>query len=233
MMYKKLCSDSKPPIFGWNLEFDAFDPPPGPSAETVSFGPGSLYRMPVYVGLLRAVNLGPDTQVSMDFFRDLLLALGFEGVQTLLRSGNAVFRSPERNVAKLERGMAAAIERRLGRRTEVFVRSAEEWRSVIVGNPFPREAADDPGHLLVMALRETPANDRWQALAAAIPGRERVRGSGRHAYLVFPDGIGRSRLTPARIEECLGTVGTARNWNTVNKLAALAEGTESSGSVPP
>lgn len=189
--------------------------------------------MPVYIGLLRAVNLGPGTEVPMGPLRDLLQGLGLEDVRTLLRSGNVVFRSPGRDTTELERQITQAVGRRLGVSTEVLVRSAEEWRSVIAGNPFPREAAGDPGHLLVMALRAAPSGDRWKALDAAIPGRERVRGAGRHAYLVYPDGIGRSRLTAARIEASLGTVGTARNWNTVTKLSVLAASIEPPGSSPP
>jgi len=60
------------------------------------------------------------------------------------------------------------------------------------------------------------------SLGQAIVGREVIRAGGRHLYIVYPDGIGRSRLTNALIEQKLGTQGTARNWNTVLKLAALA-----------
>jgi hypothetical protein len=36
------------------------------------------------------------------------------------------------------------------------------------------------------------------------------------------EGVGRSKLTNALIERKLGFAGTARNWNTVLKFAALA-----------
>jgi uncharacterized protein (DUF1697 family) len=101
------------------------------------------------------------------------------------------------------------------------VRSAADWRGVIDRNPFPREAEDDPGHLLVMAFKRAPTPGDVKALQAAISGREVVRADGTHAYLVYPDGIGRSRLTTALIEKTLGTRGTGRNWNTVLKLGAL------------
>jgi uncharacterized protein (DUF1697 family) len=48
-----------------------------------------------------------------------------------------------------------------------------------------------------------------------------VRAKGRHAYIYYPDGVGRSKLTAALIEKHLGCRGTARNWNTVQKLAAI------------
>jgi len=63
----------------------------------------------------------------------------------------------------------------------------------------------------------------FDELRAAITGPEIVHGDGQQAYIVYPDGIGRSRLTAALIERKLATRGTARNWNTVMKLAALAE----------
>ena len=72
-----------------------------------------------------------------------------------------------------------------------------------------------------MLLKSAPDATRVKALQAAIVGPEIVRAKGRHAYIVYPDGMGRSRLTSALIERTLGTRGTARNWNTVLKLGAL------------
>jgi uncharacterized protein (DUF1697 family) len=95
---------------------------------------------------------------------------------------------------------------------------------VVTGNPFEDEAERDPGHLVVFVMRDAPSRDQVAALEGAIVGRERVRAKGKHAYLVYPDGIGRSRATSALIERKLGSSGTMRNWNTVLKLGALAHG---------
>jgi uncharacterized protein (DUF1697 family) len=43
--------------------------------------------------------------------------------------------------------------------------------------------------------------------------------AGRHLYITYPAGMGPSKLTNALIERKLGTSGTARNWNTVRKIA--------------
>ena len=178
--------------------------------------------MPVYVGLLRAVNLGPGTQVSMERLRTLLSEKGLDGVVTLLQSGNVVFRSPERDTARLEGRLEDWLSKGLGLTTTCFVRSDGEWRAIVSGNPFPMEANEAPNHLVVLALKGAPPPAAWKALAASIPGRERVQGAGRHAYIVYTDGIGRSRLTNAFLEKHLGSSSTARNWNTVRKLEALA-----------
>jgi uncharacterized protein (DUF1697 family) len=107
-------------------------------------------------------------------------------------------------------------------RTEFFVRTAAEWQTVIARNPFTDEATNDPVHLLVMVHKDAIAAAKVAALRAAITGPERVEAAGRQTYIVYPAGIGRSKLTTSRIEGTLGSRGTGRNWNTVLKLADLA-----------
>ncbi|HEV2166690.1 MAG TPA: DUF1697 domain-containing protein [Thermoplasmata archaeon] len=178
--------------------------------------------MSSYLALLRAVNVGGRGALSMGDLRDVLEGLGLEEVRTVLQTGNAVFRAGRSSPGELETRISATLEAKLGVTSEVFVRTAEEWRAVLAENPFPDEAKRDPSHLLVTALRSAPSEASWEALRAAIRGRERVQGIGRHAYLVYPDGVGRSQLTAAVIEGKLGTRGTSRNWNTAQRLARWA-----------
>lgn len=179
--------------------------------------------MTTHIGLLRAVNLGPHNKVAMSDLRDLLAGLGMEDARTLLLSGNVVFRSDRQTPPKLEGLLEKAAAKRFGFETDFFVRTASDWRAVIAANPFPEEARRDPGHLLVMFLKEPPDRAAVTALQKRIKGREIVRTKNREAYIVYPEGIGRSRLTSALIESGLGTRATGRNWNTVVKLGALAE----------
>ncbi len=189
--------------------------------------------MPVHIALLRAVNLGGSTSLQMESLRALLRRMGFEGVRSLLQSGNLVFGSDSRSGSPLESVLEDAIEANFALRTDVFVRPAPEWHSIVTQNPFPREAARDPSHLVVTVLKAAPSATAWKGLDAAIRGPEVVRGAGRHAYIVYPEGIGRSRLTAALIERQLGTRGTSRNWNTVVKLDALASGSDERRPVGP
>ena len=159
----------------------------------------------------------------MAALRELLVGMGLEDVETLLQSGNVVFRGDGRTSDQLERALESATAKRLGVETDFFVRTAKEWRAIIDANPFPKEAKDDPSHLLAVVLKTAVDAKALSALQASITGREIVRAKGRCAYIVYPDGIGRSKLTSALIDRRLGTSGTGRNWNTVLKLAALAE----------
>jgi len=175
-----------------------------------------------HIALLRAVNLAGVNKVSMADLRELLVGLGFTDAQTLLQSGNVVFSGGSKTTTALEQTLERAAAKQLGLQTDFFVRTAKEWHAIIDANPFPREAKDDPGHLLAVIMKDDVDAAAVAALQKAIVGREVVRAKGRCAYIVYPDGIGRSKLTSAIIEKKLGTRGTARNWNTVLKLHGVA-----------
>jgi len=154
---------------------------------------------------------------------DTLGEIGLANVFSLLQSGNLVFRSRARSTTELERLLETEVAKRLALDTDFFVRTGAEWQSIVARNPFPAEARRDPGRLVVLLLKSSPGAENVESLRAAITGPEIVRTDGRQAYVVYPAGIGRSRLTNALIERKLGTRATARNWNTVQKLAALVE----------
>jgi uncharacterized protein (DUF1697 family) len=177
-----------------------------------------------YVALLRAVNVAGRNQVAMPGLCACLSRLGLQDVRSLLQSGNVVFRSGASSTpAQLERLLEREAAARLGLTTDFFVRTPAEWRALVAANPFPGEADRDPSHVLVVFLKEAPKRETMRALEQAVSGRERVAVRDRHLYVVYPDGIGRSRLTGTLIERTLGTRGTARNWNTVMRLGALAD----------
>jgi uncharacterized protein (DUF1697 family) len=178
--------------------------------------------MTTYIALLRGINVGGKKPAAMADLRRLLAQLGLADPQSVLQSGNLVFRNARRSPAQLERLLETEAERHLGLQTNFLVRTAAEWKRLVGRNPFRAEAKRDPGHLLVMFLKDKPSVRAVRALQAAIQGREVVRALGAHAYVVYPDGIGRSRLTLALIEKHLATRATGRNWNTVLKLKALA-----------
>jgi uncharacterized protein (DUF1697 family) len=178
--------------------------------------------MPTHIALLRAINLGGHNAVLMSELRELVESLGMPDVKSLLQSGNLVFRSARRTPAAMERLLEIETNTRFGISVDYFVRTADEWTRIVAGNPFPDEAQNDPGHLVVMFLKKAPRPADVKALSAAIRGPETVRHDGRQLYIYYPAGIGRSKLTGALIEKKLHSRGTARNWNTVLKLAALA-----------
>ena len=180
--------------------------------------------MITHIALLRAINVGGNKSIAMPKLRELASGLGFAEVGTLLQSGNLVFAAGNDEPATLERLLETETERRLGLSTEFFVRTTRQWAAIVAANPFPKQAKCDPSHLLMMALKDKPSAEAVKALQAVNKGAEIIRTDGEQAYIVYPDGIGHSKLTSKLIETKLGTRATGRNWNTVLKLAALTEG---------
>ncbi len=160
--------------------------------------------MGMNVALLRAINLAGKNVVSMAGLRELFSE--FDEVRTLLQSGNVIFRG-----TTTERRLEQKAEKRFGFAIDFFLRSASEWDAIVAANPFKREAKDDPGHLVVLTLKNPAEELEWH-------GPEIVKVAGRNAYAFYPNGQGRSKLTNAVLEKNLGAKVTARNWNTVLRI---------------
>jgi uncharacterized protein (DUF1697 family) len=175
------------------------------------------------VALLRGVNVGGHARIAMSDLRKLAADLDLAAPRTLLQSGNLVFDS-DLPAAGLEAALESALAERFGHRADVMVRTAADWAAAIAANPFAEAAARHPNHLVLFALKAAPTAAALTTLRKAIAGPEAIELRGREAYITYPDGIGRSKLTNALIESRLETRGTGRNWNTVLRLAGLLQG---------
>jgi uncharacterized protein (DUF1697 family) len=177
----------------------------------------------MHVAFLRAVNVGGRNLVPMSELCDLFGSLGFTCVKSLLQSGNVIFDPDKRADEELENMLQTETAKRFGVTVDYMVRSGQELEKVIASNPFRAEAKKDPAHLVVLFLKTAPQAKDVRTLEAAIRGPEIIQAKGKQLYAVYPDGVGRSKLTNALIEKKLGVRGTGRNWNTVLKLAALCK----------
>ena len=184
--------------------------------------------MPTHVTLLRGVNLAGRNKLAMSDLREVVASLGHRDVATYIQSGNVVFTADGGDTDELADELEAALAERTGVSCGVVVLSTEQVAAVIAANPFPDEA--DPRRLHAV-FRRRPPDDGERAEMAAAEGRAREKGGrdelrivGATVYLHTPDGLGRSELDTAPLARSRRRIGTARNWATVTKLAALLEG---------
>lgn len=175
--------------------------------------------MEQWIALIRGINVGGHKKIAMADLRKLLTDLGFAGARSLLQSGNLLFQCAGRSAAELEILIAKKTSDQMGIEADFLVRSGKQWGKIVANNPFPEHAERDPSHLAVMCLKDKPSQANVAQLENAISGREQIRAIDRELYIVYPDGIGTSKLTHGLIEKKLDTRGTARNWNTVLKIA--------------
>ena len=172
-----------------------------------------------YVALLRGINVGKAHQLGMPRLVELLTERGHDNVRTHLRSGNVVLDSGLSEGA-LATDVTAAIEQEFGFDVPVVVRTGAQMAAVVAGDPFAT-VATDPARYLVTFLPSPPAPDRVDALPPVEGGGEYLV-RGRELYLWLPDGIAGTPLASWKWDRLLGVPGTARNWNTVRRLAELA-----------
>jgi uncharacterized protein (DUF1697 family) len=174
--------------------------------------------VPRQIVLLRGINLGARNRVSMPALRAALEAAGYAEPTTLLQSGNVVMAGPKATPAKLERLLRDSF----GLDIAVVVRTRAELAAVVANDPFPG-VADVPKLYQVSFLSRQPSAAVTRALEAADLAPERVAVRGREIYAWHANGIQRSPLAKLLTDAKLGVTATARNWNTVTKLLALAD----------
>ncbi len=179
--------------------------------------------MPVMISMLRGVNVGGHNKIKMDELRALYEFLKFENPRTYVQSGNVIFRTKEKNSPALAKKIQNAIERKFGFRPEVIVRTTEELRSAIAASPFASRRNLEPGKILVTFLASEPGPDAPVTLLSLKAHPEELHLKGRELYIYFPDGAGKSKLPWSKVEKLFQTTGTARNWNSVTKMLAMAE----------
>ncbi|MER0247198.1 DUF1697 domain-containing protein [Streptomyces sp. HSW2009] len=176
-----------------------------------------------YVALLRGINVGRHNRIPMATLRELLEGLGCTAVQTHLQSGNAVFAPPQRGPgtpAAVAGELERVIAERLSLQVPVLVREGADLRRVAAHGPLA-DPDFDPSRLLVTFLSGPVDRERLAGLDPTAYAPDRFWPGQQEIYVYCPDGVRGSKLRQEFWEKRLGLIGTARNWNTVRKLAAL------------
>jgi uncharacterized protein (DUF1697 family) len=172
----------------------------------------------IYIALFRGINVGGKNILSMKDLVAILKSIGYKDVRTYIQSGNAVFASRKKLGEKEVSGIRREILRRAGFEPKLVLLSVEQFRKAIEDNPFGTHNGKVLHFFFLESYPEKPDIGRLEALKNS---SEKFKLNESVLYLYAPDGVGRSKLAAA-VEKSVGVSATARNWNTVSKLAALA-----------
>lgn len=180
--------------------------------------------MSTHIALIRGINVGRNKRVAMADLRDMLTALGYGNVRTLLQSGNAVFTAPG-SAATVANAVEEAMTKQLKVTARVLVRSPAQLAKAVDADPFGERASDGSKHFLGFVDGKPD-----KATVAAVPALadhadtapDEARFVDGHLYLWCPNGISKSTLWQVNWDKALGTAVTMRNWNTVTRLLELA-----------
>ena len=173
-----------------------------------------------YVALLRAVNVGGTGKLRMTVLSKMCEAAGFIRVRTYIASGNVVFESD-----RPEDQVRSALEEQLhifaGKAIGVLVRTAYEIGDALARNPF----ADLPGNRVMALFIDGPLpSDPLNGVSGV--ENEQIRLGKRELFIFYPNGMANTKLRIPSEKH-----GTARNMNTVAKLAEMAAAVTQTGNV--
>jgi len=174
----------------------------------------------VYVALLRGINVGGNKKVPMAELRTLAQQLGWANVVTYIQSGNVVFTAAG-DQAAAERQLEQAIERHFGFVVPVIVRSGTAWQRAAASCAFA-EAAEQRPHLVHLGFsKHKPRAGAAKDLAPYCTAGERIALRGDAIWVDYPEGVARSKLTPAVLDRTIGSTVTMRNCKTVAAIDEL------------
>jgi uncharacterized protein (DUF1697 family) len=171
----------------------------------------------VYLILFRGV--GGKTQLPVAKLREKLTKAGFENVATYINSGNAIVRSPLSR-KKVIATIAELCRNHFDFDKAIFASTLAEWDGVIANNPFANAATTAPTAVHAVLLETAPKAEDIERIRALAVKDEDLRIINSVAYLHTPYGFGPSKMRE-KFDQWIGVTYTARNWNTVLKLAEL------------
>ncbi|WP_127145640.1 DUF1697 domain-containing protein [Pelagibacterium montanilacus] len=167
--------------------------------------------MGIFIALLRAVNVGGTGKLPMAELKAMCAEIGFADARTYIASGNVVF-SSALTAGEVKARLEARLAAHAGKPVGVMVRTDAEMARVLADNPF---AGQPPSQVVAIFLDDAPPADALQGVTNR--SGEDIALGAREIYVHYDQGMGQSRLTIPAARR-----GTARNMNTVAKLAAMA-----------
>jgi uncharacterized protein (DUF1697 family) len=182
--------------------------------------------MPIYISMLRGINVGGHNRIKMDDLRKSFESLGFEQVKTYIQSGNVVFKASKASSVALGNKIAARIVSDFGFSPSVIVRTGAELGETVAANPFLTQRGIDHEKLHVAFLSDFPAAPALKKLAEFTVAPDRSQCVGRDIFFYLPNGFSASSLWKVPWEKALAVVTTTRNWKTVNAIHQMCQDCE-------
>ena len=177
--------------------------------------------MPIYVAMLRGINVGPHKRIKMDRLRESFEKLGFKQVQTYIQSGNVVFKASKSSADALCMKIENKLLADFGFPVTVILRTQEELAEAVAKSPFVNERGIDLTRLHVTFLSETPQAAAMKKLETLTPRSDRSCFIGKEIYWHLPNGVSQSVLMKAPVDRILAVSTTTRNWKTTNAILQM------------
>jgi uncharacterized protein (DUF1697 family) len=179
--------------------------------------------MPIYIAMLRGINVSGHKLIKMERLRASLETLDCSDVRTYVQSGNVVFKTSKKVAADVAKMIEKNILDDFGFAVPVLLRTPAELGEILKRNPLVKQTAIDDAGLYITFLSQPAPTDAAQLLEPLATASEQLFVAGREIYLCCPNSYGNTKVSNAAIEKKLAVQATTRNWRTVNILFEMAQ----------
>lgn len=183
--------------------------------------------MPVYISLLRGINVGGQKIIPMVDLRNTFESIGFSNVKTHIQSGNVAFASRRKNLREMENDVKAAIKKRFGFDVGVTVLGLIDLEKIVSMNPFGKEKLKSGERIYLTVLSGRPYSERIVGLRRIKDGVDKIQVIDTTVYVLCRKGYTMSPFNNNAIEKTLQVGATTRNLETMEKLVEIGRGLDS------
>ena len=176
-----------------------------------------------YLALLRGINVSGQKSIKMAELVKLFESLKFKNVRSYIQGGNVIFDSPSLNSLALTSQIETAIKKKFGFDVHVILRTSDELKKIVAGNPLLKEKNIQTDKLHITFLKVTPDKNLISKLEMNEASNEKYIIKNREIYLCCPNGYGKTKLNNMAFEKKLNVIATTRNWKTTTTLLETNE----------
>lgn len=183
--------------------------------------------MPVYLALLRGINVSGKKIIKMEDLRKLMESSGYKNIKTYIQSGNVIFESNTKDKSIIAKHIEEVIEKQYGFDVSVFVIDGNDINKAVDNNPYATKEEIEEGtkKIYVTFLSEKPSAENIEKLKQAPIGEDLIEFFDDVLYFKLISKASESKLSNTLIESKLKVRATTRNWNTTIKLLTMLEET--------
>ena len=182
--------------------------------------------MPVYLALLRGINVSGKNIIKMEDLRKRMEAAGYAAVKTFIQSGNITFIANEKSKLIAGKELELFLKQEYGYDITVFVITQKDLENAIDNNPFVEgRVEEESGYkkIYITFLSGEPTAENMEKLRQAPIGQDEIAITGSVLYFRLFSKASDSKLSNSLIESKLKLRATTRNWNTTLKLLGMME----------
>jgi uncharacterized protein (DUF1697 family) len=170
-----------------------------------------------YVALLRGIGPG-NPNMRNEKLREVFDGLGFTNVQTVISSGNVIFESNEKIVAKLESVIEQAIHLHLGFTSSTIIQSHEQLQQLVKTNPFKDLIHSNSSYLLVTFFKHPTKLELSVPYQPNDKTYKFIYATNRHICSVTDNTRVKTTDLMSWMEKQFSKEITSRTWKTVNRI---------------